>query len=805
MRINGHVRAGAVVASVLAIAMWSCAGSDGKDGAQGAAGQAGAPGEDGAQGPAGPAGPAGQGGAPGAPGGNGQDGQNGWGLSTGVKLTVNGVAVAADGSVSVDFTMLDDQGMPVDNQGVYTKGVAKPRFGLAKLDTAGGVIGQYTSISRSSSGSPTMFNTANAGTGTVAEVTPRSGHYTYQFPASMKIAAADSSKTHTVFVQLSRQLDVLDPATRYVTNVTYDFVPAGGTPVEREIVTTAACNQCHNPLAIHGGGRRDVKLCTLCHQKELENVNDWGAFDLPFFAHAIHSRQNLGADGDFSEVTYPQELRDCNVCHAGAKQAAQINTNAGVKACTGCHSYLVFDHSAAVTCNIDGAWGSTEKCNHVGAVINASSNCTQCHVAEVDHKFADAYWNLANNPPNLVTPSGKNPVVKTRIDAVSFNADRIPTFTFTITTSYDGGPDEPRDLLAKPMQTIRFAWATSLAGAKAMEYVTVALNATAPYAPVSQRWNIPGWPPVAGGAVLPVETVPGTPGRYTWTAPSAVPEKDANGTAFPPSQTFAFAIETAEGDEYYDPDGAGPLPEAPVELRGVTSNVFFWRLDNQNTGNNKPLQRRKIVDDQKCFVCHGAPYQDRGFGFHHAGSRNNVQECSFCHDAVQTDTRITRILPTEGTQTRMDQSIQLSVMIHKMHLGAESADKWPYYNNSGRPLEFATYPGNLLDCGQCHVDTDSSGNPVAANSRNWGLPLNAAVHPTSLSREYSCTPAGCTQVGDTILTPRATAVCGACHDTALAKAHMNQNVIGADKVETCDLCHGLYKEADVRKLHVPAP
>ncbi|MGE5048014.1 MAG: OmcA/MtrC family decaheme c-type cytochrome, partial [Deltaproteobacteria bacterium] len=723
-------------------------------------------------------GAAGAPGEPGVAGAPGTPGQNGVGLSSGLVLTVNSVAVAADGTLKVDFNMTDDQKQAVDVKGLYSAGVAAPRFGLGCLTTpeSGDAVSQYTTLTRSSSGGPTMLNTANAGTGTVTEVAPRSGHYIYAFPDTVKVT--EPAEIHTLFVQVSRQLDPLDTGTRFVKNVTFDFVPndpARKVEVAREVVTTNACNQCHDPLAIHGGGRRDVKLCGVCHQKDLGN------FDLPFFVHAIHSRQNLGADGDFSEVTYPKPLNDCATCHGDAAQGSQAFSNANAVACTGCHSYLKFDGSAPITCNVQGQWPDTTPCNHV-LQKTADSKCTVCHDAaemESRHETKPAFWNLANTPPNKAVDSGKNPVVKTKIDAVSFDANRVPTITFTITTSYNGGPDAPRDLLALPLQTIRVSWATSLAGAKTVEYVTVLS---------SQRWNIPGWPPVAPGAVLPVST--GTPGQFKWTAPTAVPAADRNGTPFPASQTFAFAIETAEGDEF---------EPFVVELRGITSPVFFWRLDNQNSGTNKPLARRKIVDDAKCFACHGQPNLEEGFGFHHAGSRNNVQECAFCHDAVTTNQRTTRILPVTGTDTRLDQSIQMSVMVHKLHLGAASKDpfNWKYYSNSGSALERATYPGELLDCDQCHV------TPSSPSSSVWGLPLNAAVNPTTTSKWFDCSVEGCVQKGSDVLTPRTTAVCASCHDSAAAQGHMQQNTVGV--TETCDVCHGLGKAADVRRVHVPLP
>lgn len=41
----------------------------------------------------------------------------------------------------------------------------------------------------------------------------------------------------------------------------------------REVVKTANCNQCHGTLQIHGGGRRNVELCILCHTSGGEDSN----------------------------------------------------------------------------------------------------------------------------------------------------------------------------------------------------------------------------------------------------------------------------------------------------------------------------------------------------------------------------------------------------------------------------------------------------------------------------------------------------------------------------------------------------
>ncbi len=108
---------------------------------------------------------------------------------------------------------------------------------------------------------------------------PRSGSEqgTYAYVFGTKLPPGfDATKTHTVGVWATRVF----AGSTYVVNSLYDFVPNGGAvAATRDVVTTQACNQCHNPLGYHEGGtqRRDVRLCVLCHPTPAVDVTNGNA------------------------------------------------------------------------------------------------------------------------------------------------------------------------------------------------------------------------------------------------------------------------------------------------------------------------------------------------------------------------------------------------------------------------------------------------------------------------------------------------------------------------------------------------
>lgn len=158
-------------------------------------------------------------------------------------------------------------------------------------------------------------------------------------------------------------------------NATADFLLGGASTIaRREVVAQANCNACHTELQAHGGSRRDVRLCVLCHTSGAEDDNDGGAtpgvsVDFRVMIHKIHNAANLPSvlgvqtnpDGsrnyaatpqpyivsgdDFSSVKFPvwpnglvAMPRDQGYTALGTTQKTQEDTiRMGVASCAACH------------------------------------------------------------------------------------------------------------------------------------------------------------------------------------------------------------------------------------------------------------------------------------------------------------------------------------------------------------------------------------------------------------------------------------------------------------------------------------
>ncbi len=201
------------------------------------------------------------------------------------------------------------------------------------------------------------------------------------------------------------------------------------------------------------------------------------------------------------------------------------------------------------------------------------------------------------------------------------------------------------------------------------------------------------------------------------------------------------------------------------------------------------VARRNAVAIEKCDDCHNE------LSMHGNNRTDNIEVCVVCHNPNATDIS-RRGGDCEAAFGADDQSIDMKYMIHAIHAGG--AIGVPYevcgYGNSPHEYDFV-YPGKLNNCEGCHVE--GGYYPVDATQvLGTTFDANAPLDPSD----------------DRAVSPNTT-VCSACHVSQLAADHMQQNGGDFDAMkdadsnlvssgsETCALCHGEGRSADVGVIH----
>lgn len=129
--------------------------------------------------------------------------------------------------------------------------------------------------------------------------------------------------------------------------------------------------------------------------------------------------------------------------------------------------------------------------------------------------------------------------------------------------------------------------------------------------------------------------------------------------------------------------------------------------------------------------------------------------------------------PTRTDNATPAHSIDLGIMVHKIHRGHELERGYAIGNASFNDVGF---PGDLRNCAHCHVNGSEA------------LPLPEARIPIT-DPSAIISPAG-----------RSTAICLSCHDGRDAAAHAATNT-SASIGEACGTCHGSDAEKSVARVH----
>ena len=305
----------------------------------------------------------------------------------GIQVKIKSASIGSDGTISARVTIADPKGVPLDMNGVMTPGAVTLRFIAASIPAGQKQYVAYTTttLKATINDNPAQVQAATDSGGTFAK--NADGDYTYTFKTKAP-ANFDATVTHAIGVSAQRDLSEFMTYDEWseTANDVYNFVP-NGSPVQvtRSIVSTQACNQCHNPLFGHGGSRLTVEMCILCHTPQTVNPDTQLTQDMPVLIHKLHMGSSLpsvkagapyriwhrGAWSDFSTVVFPQDVRNCTVCHTNAPQADNWKTNPSRAACGSCHDDVNF---------------ATGK-NHVDLPQVSDNQCKNCHGSEATLDF----------------------------------------------------------------------------------------------------------------------------------------------------------------------------------------------------------------------------------------------------------------------------------------------------------------------------------------------------------------------------------------------------------------------------------
>lgn len=732
-----------------------------------AASLAGCEGDTGSAGPQGPQGPAGPQGPTGQPGpSNAVPVQS---ADPKINVEVQSVMAPAGMPPTVEFSFTDDLG-----RGLSGLPAANISFILAQLTpgTAGASSEWQAYMTRSSAGIPNAQATTESATDGVY-VDNSDGTYSYTFAQALGDYAGgpvfDESKTHRLGIEIRTNRGGFLPENIPANNAPYDFVPAGGMPsFSRLIVDNDTCNTCHDNLEFHGEARFDVEYCVTCHNPSSidgDTVSEpWGgSVDMKTMIHKIHYGEELangyyvvgfgGSVHDYSDVVFPQDVRNCTTCHNESDQntpeASSWRLVANRDACGSCHDDIDWanaGHPGGFTFSDD---TQCLDCHGPNATINGGAARTaEAHAVLTEIESQRFQYNILSITDTAV---GENPVVQFSVTDptngnASYNIQTDPEFGVCA-----GGASR---------LAVSVAWDTR-------DYTNTG-SGNDPAQPV-------GMNPLSacGGTSTDVGG-----GVFSVTSPTAIPAT-ASGT---------LAV-TIDGHPAVDVDGDGSF-----ERIAVTNAIDYAPIDDPEA-----VPRREVVNIEKCDDCHNQ------LTIHGNNRTDEPQVCATCHNPNATDIRqrVAVASPTTPPSDCVnvlgsdDTSIDFKYMIHAMHAGG--ATGVPYevcgFRNSVHVYDF-TYPGKLANCEGCHnPDTYYPVDAMAVLGTTVDVGADASV-PSD----------------DTVISPNSS-VCSTCHVSELAKQHMIQNGgdFGASKaadsslisagVETCAICHGPGGSADVKEAH----
>lgn len=563
----------------------------------------------------------------------------------------------------------------------------------------------------------------------------------------------------------------------------------------------------------------------------------------PNMIHKMHMGEELvkagylfNADdaGMFNEKKLPQSPSNCTKCHDGSSTATNKTTNGdnwknvpSRLACGACHDGIDFATGTGVTLadrDADVALGNppgtTLNSGHgaggvpggVPGALTSDSTCSSCHDAASTAVFHES-----------TVPTTHNPVVQTGIHTVTYDLNSV-----TINVSN------------QPVVKFRI-FVDGSATAVTTLNTTTASPVPSSFQPINGLALTRGPTFYVAYAVSQdgITSPADFNGRVGASLSNLLTSGAVNAGTFSNVTVGAGTITTTDTNGYFTATLTGPstaLITMPVGAKMVTGLMVgrFEQIVGSATVKIKPVlktvlatitgntARRTIVSAAKCNSCHDQLGTSPEF---HNGERNDPTACAMCHTPNEIN---------DGKSATLNYGWPgaTNTYIHGIH-GASKRSvpfTWAAWDTSAADnFSMIQYPGVLKNCEQCHlsdtVNFGATGTTVAPNmiytTASAGLTVTGGTYglnpqvevvpgvdyglPASVDTAGVVTPAAATTL---VNSPMASA-CYSCHDTSLAKTHITSNggsiyearSTATLKTETCLICHGKGRVADVAVIH----
>ncbi len=660
----------------------------------------------------------------------------------GLTIIVNSAAIAANGAITVSYTLTDPNGLPLDSAGVTTPGTIGLSYVAAVLPKGQEDYTTYTTSAATGTVLGTIQQPGADSGGSVTSVAP--GQYTYTFHTAAP-SGFDATATHTIGIYGSRNVTAYGLPTEYA-SATYNFVPNGSNVTQvHDIIETASCNACHDQLSAHGGSRRGMNMCVLCHTPQATDPNTGLTLDAKVFFHKLHmgaSLPSVVAGGqyipainshgtfNYSTVVFPADPGDprrCEVCHSQTTKAVQATaflTNPTRAACGSCHD------------NINFATGA----NHSGGIQTDDAQCANCHIPQGEMDFDASILGAHVAPTASTLLSGLNVKITSVTGGTSGGT---PTVTFTVLNNAGA---------AVPLSALGSISAT-------MAGPTTDYGATS----FGSDVTTPGYvtESMATGATC------SSSGTCTYTLTHAIPAK-ATGT-------FAIGIEARRSETVPELTN-GATVQTAIQY-GTPNPVTYFSVDGSTVAD-----RRTVVQLSNCNQCHINLSL-------HGTLRNNTEYCVMCHNPMNTDASTRASATVAADKAAPPQGINFNLLVHRIHYGINMQAAGRTYvvvgfGGSHNDFSSTLFPAmgptgaatDTENCSMCHVNSTEQNDLTLTGL----LPVTDPQGPINPVQPF-------------------TSACTGCHVDLPSASHAlsNTTVLG----EACAVCHASGAAYAVDQVH----